>query len=144
MSIKKFRLKKKLQEVKIMCVPAHIRHCDGFVIETLTSQPERKIIFELLGELKEKHGYNVYTLLHTETDWTEPKYVSMHSSLINRFGWFLTKDKMVFSSKQQDVKLRKTNTVYFNVTDENYSVEESYIGRCKEIDVLDYLLNTKN
>ena len=144
MDIKKFKMKKKLEDVKIMCVPAHIRHCEGFVIETVTVQPERKLIFELIGELKEKHGYNVYTLLHRENDWSEPRYVSMDPCLINRFGWFLTKDKMVFSSKQQDVKLRKNNTVYFNTTSDGNYEEELYIGRCKEIDVLDYLINTKN
>lgn len=143
MAIKGFKMKKTLKEVQIMCVPAHIRHCEGVIVEVVTCQPERKVMFNLMAELKEKHGYNVYSLRHKSNDWSEPHYITEKHILIDRFGWFITKDKMKFNDILQEITLGVYNAKYYD-EENGERIEEPCYGYCKQIDILDYLYDTKN
>lgn len=143
MNINNLKIKKKLMKTEINCVPAKIRHCNGFIIEALTSNPERKLNFELIGELVKNHGYNMYSLRHKDNDWSEPHYITSEGILVNRFGWFLTKDKMKFKNIQDEIRLTVSNTIFINVNNIDYRkiYEVPYYGNCTLINVLDYFLN---
>lgn len=135
MDVKKLKCKKRIKNIK--CIPACIRHCNGFVIETTTVQPDRKNIFDLMEELADIHGYHIYSLRHKCSDWTEPRYITQKGILFDRFGWFLSKDKMKFKDLSDEIRITSSNSVFYDVsTDGVY--EESRVWNCKEIKVLDY------
>ena len=101
---------------KIECIPATIRKCRGIIIETLTVEPERSIIKESLEEFKNA-GYHIYGLRHKENDMSEPHYVYKNGVLVNRFGWFISKDKMKFKNdiRNPGVRITVSNSNYYGV-----------------------------
>lgn len=143
MKIKDLKISNRLKKCKIYCVPSTIRKCNGFVIEVLTKQPERKTTFDLLHELRDKHGYNIYSLRHKDNDMSEPHYVTEKGIFVNRFGWFVTKDKMEFTEPEDEVKLTTKNSEYYNLNSENNGIEKvfKHYGSCYELDVVEYISN---
>ena len=99
----------------IFCVPATIRKCDGFVIEADTSEPKKTEILTALKILQSK-GYKTHGLAYTENDKYEPKEIFNGSVMgTNKFGWFVTKEKMEFpsSSLSSNIQLSTRNKVYY-------------------------------
>jgi len=140
MNIKKLKMKKKLYRKDIKCVPARIRHCNGFILEAITEQPDRTIMFDLMNELADDHGYTIYSLRHPDNDWSTPRYITQKGVLFNRFGWFLSKDSMKFKDIDQETMLSIKNSLFYDVSTHGI-FEEPHIGNCREINVLDYLVN---
>ena len=97
-----------------LCVPAEIRKCKGIVIETLTSAVERKNMIATIKEL-ESRGYHIYGLRHPDNDMSKPASVKSQSVLVNRFGWFITKDEMKFN-KSNEVMINRRNAVYYSTS----------------------------
>lgn len=115
---------------KIRGVLATVRKCNGIMIETITKQPERSIILDALKYFKE-NGYNVYSLRHKENDMSLPYEVCKDSILVNRFGWFVTKDTMKFN------KTKYLNSSLLNVNNVNYySNNDNY--RSDKIEVIEF------
>ena len=137
MNTKKLKVKKRLEKIAIKCVPARIRHCNGFILEAVTTQPDRKLIFDLMEELSDNHGYNIYSLRHPDNDWSQPRYVTRKGIAFNRFGWFLSKDDMNFNSLDAEIRISIQNANYFDVSTHGI-FEEPHHGNCTEINVLDY------
>lgn len=100
----------------VPCVPAIIRKCKGFVIEVVTVEPKRTRIFNTI-KLLLANGYNVYTLLHSENDMSKPTYItdSYKSGIVNRFGWFITKDEMIFPKNfNYSMRINSSNVRYLH------------------------------
>ena len=124
------------REIMLYTVPARIRHCDGFILEAITVQPQRKLMFELMTELQDK-GYNIYSLRHKDGDMSEPHFITSKGILVNRFGWFLTKDKMKFKSETDEIRLTVRNSLYYN--DCNGEIISKYFyGSCAFIPINKY------
>lgn len=139
MKISSLNSRKKLKNYDIYVVPAIMRKCNGFVIEILTSQPERKILFNTISELVANFGYHLYSLRHKDGDMTEPKWVTSEPILCNRFGWFVSQDEMNIN-KDTEISLTKVNTSYLSKI-ENGFIQEIHYGSCNPINILDYLKN---
>lgn len=123
----------------VYTVPSRLRHCNGFILEAITVQPQRKLIFELMEELQDK-GYNIYSLRHKENDMCEPHFITPKNILINRFGWFITKDKMKFKSKTDEIRLTVKNSLYYNCYEGEISSRHFY-GNCMFIKIDEYFKN---
>ena len=115
---------------KITGVLSTMRKCNGIIIETLTIQPERSIILDALKYFKE-NGYNVYSLRHKENDMSLPYEVCKDSILVNRFGWFVTKDTMKFNKNIYH------NSSLLNVNNVNYYTNNDDYRSCK-IELVEY------
>ena len=98
---------------KIMCVPATIRKCDGFIIEAVTDEPNKSEILEALKILQSR-GYTTHGLSGSNDN--EPKEIYRGSVLkADKFGWFVTRNKMEFPSNalQSNVLLSSRNRTYY-------------------------------
>lgn len=132
---------------KIDCAVCTLRKCNGIIIETLTSTEERKMIFDYLEDFKNK-GYHIYGLLHLENDWSKPSYIRNGDVLVNRFGWFITKDKMEFKDDtiindvviHDEVALTCKNSTYFDISSDGTVKDTAeYYGSLREIPVDQYV-----
>ena len=131
---------------EILCVPATIRKCEGFVIEATSIEPKKSETLEVLKMLQSM-GFKSHGLRYSDNDRYEPKEI-YNGSVIgnNRFGWFLTKDEMEFPTNelQACVQLSTRNKKYYSVKEtatngfelinKNYYVEGSCIEINKMLD----------
>ena len=137
MKIEKLEVYPRLQETTLYCVPARIRKCDGFVLEALTLQPHREIMFELMKELMDEYGYHIYSLRHKEDDMSDPHYVTKKGILVNRFGWFMSKDIMKFKSVHDEIRITTRNSHFYDVSKDDIEIMRHH-GCCRRIPVLKY------
>ena len=118
---------------KIKGYPVHIGITSGVIIEVLTSQPERDNIFNFINYAKEK--YHVYGLRHPDDDISEPCSINKNSTLVNRFGWYVTEQEIDFSDNDE-IDLKELGISYYDVT--NNSFRKTCHPCCIEIDVEKY------
>lgn len=129
-------------------IPATIRKCDGIIFEPRvcvheTVMSAQKLINELI-----RLGYKVYGLRHTETDWSQPRYICPHFCLVNRFGFFATKDEMKFKNKinfggesvYSDIALSSRNCTYYFMEDGEVS-SYNYYQDVYAIPIMEFLNN---
>ena len=129
---------------EVMCVPATIRKCDGFIVKSLINEEpvgnERNNELEALRTLKDT-SYNVYGLRHPQLDMSRPYMVCSEPALINRFGWFFTKQTMKFPPSQlgSAIKIVSCKPTYYTVckglTNTNIVIKCETFDECEKIPI---------
>lgn len=126
--------------------PAILRKCKGIVIEAVSGSGKVQPILDKARE----NGYNIYYLRHSENDWSTPHTISFNPVLVNRFGWFITKDNMNFKNhKDKEIELKASiNSEFFNVLNDDEAklrgtkvISLRYFEHCKSFDILSYVTN---
>jgi hypothetical protein len=85
----------------------------GYTLEVMTDDVIRPVQFRFLRFLQEYTDFNVYGLRHADDDMSEP-YTIEKSVLINRFGWFITKEEIPFIDTNEHM-FTKEFVTYHNV-----------------------------
>ena len=134
-----------MNKFNILCVPAKIRKCKGICVESLTSENTRKALQELLDWFyyNEDDKYYIYGLRHIENDWSTPRFICENNVFINKFGWFITRDKMGFN-KTDDVMLTSKNSEFYYHTATNPTRDYEkikYFDDRNALNVRMYLIN---
>lgn len=144
---------KTLDKHGIKCIPARIRKCNGFVLETSTGD-DRQVLLKFIEKMMQDASHHVHGLAHKDNDWTYPVCIQEYSSPINRYGWFITKDIMDFkfysaysTYDKNDyenvyVSLRRTNAMYFDTKISKTGIKIDgcvHIFNAEEIPLTQYL-----
>ena len=104
----------KNENIDIHGTLCRIKNCNGLIIQTTGDPETRKKLFKTLNEIRENHyEWYLFTLVHKDSDWSEPRFIN-ETAVVNRFGWFLTLDKM---KPVHYSVIDGRNCKYFKVTD---------------------------